>query len=75
MTSSEKLRDTDYYFDIFERSYAVPYSCKVSYPGVNLFRIYDKRTFCHPPRPPAGLFNVKKTQPGRGYIIATLVEQ
>ena len=62
MTSSEKLRDTDYYFDIFERSYAVPYSCKVSYPGVNLFRIYDEGPFGNP-FPPVYLMS-KKTQPG-----------
>ena len=58
MTSSKKSRDLGYYFGIFERSYAVPYSCKVSYPGVNLFRIYDEGPFWQPL--PLGLYNVKK---------------
>ena len=45
MTPSKKLRDLGYYFGIFERSCAEPCSCKVSYPGVNLFRIYDEGPF------------------------------
>ena len=40
MTSSKKSHDLDYYLDIFERSYAVRHSCKVSYLGLNWFRIY-----------------------------------
>ena len=59
MTSLENSPDLRYLLGIFERFYAVPYSSKVPYPEVDLFRIYDTGPFCQPP--PPGLFNVKKT--------------
>ena len=32
----------------FERVYVIPHSCKVSWSGLNMFRIYDGGTFSHP---------------------------
>ena len=37
----QNSRDFDYYFDVFEKFYVVPHSCKVWLLGFNLFRIYD----------------------------------
>ena len=59
MTSSKKSHDLDYYLDIFERSYAVRHSCKVSYLGLNWFRIYGGGGLLG-----ALLFYVKKAQAG-----------
>ena len=49
----------DNYFSVFERSYAVPNSCKVSYLWLVWFRIYDGGW---PPPPLHVLFHVKKAQ-------------
>ena len=44
-------RDLAYYFGIFERSYVLPDSCKVSYPGIHCSRIYDGGGGSFPPLP------------------------
>ena len=45
MMSSEKSGTLGYDLIFFERSYIVPHSCKVPYPGLNWFRIYEGGPF------------------------------
>ena len=58
MTLSKISHDLRYYFFIFERSYAVPYSCKFHTQGLPCSGFMMRGPFVNPITP--SLFNVKK---------------
>ena len=48
MMSSKNSCDLIDNCDIFESSYLVLHSCKISYPGLDWFKIYDRGLCCPP---------------------------